>query len=132
MLNRRAFLAASTLLVASGITARAQDRSEANALAYESIDQLRAIAAQGPAIVYFHAEWCPTCRATMVSFRGRWPEVQPGITLIIADYDTETDLKTRYGVTYQNTYVQVGVNGEKLQIWNGGGIDALNSKPIFD
>jgi len=92
---------------------------------------VRAIAEKGAAIVYFHAEWCPTCRATMVSFRGRWPEVQPGITLIIADYDAETELKTRYGVTYQNTYVQVGPDGEKIQIWNGGGIEALNSKPIF-
>lgn len=110
----------------------AEERAEADAVAYESVDQLRGLAAKGPAILYFHAEWCPTCRAAMVSFRGRWPEVQPGITLVIADYDSESDLKAQYGVTYQNTYVQVGRDGEKLQIWNGGGIEALNSKPIFD
>jgi thioredoxin 1 len=132
MLDRRAFLAFSGLVLSGlGGAAFAQGRAEADAVAFESIDQVRAIAEKGAAIVYFHAEWCPTCRATMVSFRGRWPEVQPGITLIIADYDTETELKTRYGVTYQNTYVQVGPDGEKIQIWNGGGIEALNSKPIF-
>lgn len=131
MLNRRAFLASGFALgLVSPILA--EERAEADAVAYESVDQLRDLAAKGPAILYFHAEWCPTCRAAMVSFRGRWPEVQPGVTLVIADYDSESDLKARYGVTYQNTYVQVGRDGEKLQIWNGGGIEALNSKPSFD
>ncbi len=133
MLNRRTFLAASGLIMGGfAIAGFADELKPADALAYESIDQLKAIAQNGPAILYFHAEWCPTCRAAMVSFRGRWPEVQPGITLIIADYDSESALKALYGVTYQNTYVQVGRDGEKLQIWNGGGIEALNSKPIFD
>jgi hypothetical protein len=27
--------------------------------------------------------------------------------------------------------VQVGADGEALQIWNGGGIEALNERPIF-
>lgn len=105
---------------------------DADAVNFESVEQLRSIAHRGPAILYFHADWCPTCRATMVSFRGRWPEVQPGITLVLADYDKEAELKARYGVTYQNSYVQVGRDGEKVQIWNGGGIDALNTKPLFD
>ena len=51
--------------------------------------------------------------------------------LVLADYDKETELKALYGVTYQNTYVQVGADGAKLQIWNGGGIEALNKRPIF-
>ena len=131
MLKRRSVLALGLSLAAAIGAAQAQEAAEADAVAYESLDQLKAIAENGPAILYFHAEWCPTCRATMVSFRGRWPEVQPGITLVIADYDAEPDLKARYGVTYQNTYVQVGRDGEKLQIWNGGGIDALNTRPIF-
>lgn len=131
LVQRRVFLLAG-LGLGLGAAALAAERAPADAVAYQSVEQVRALAEQGPAILYFHADWCPTCRATMVSFRGRWPEVQPGITLIIADYDSESALKAQYGVTYQNTYVQVGRNGEKLQIWNGGGIEALNSKPIFD
>jgi thioredoxin 1 len=133
MISRRSFLAGSTLaLSALSLPAIAETRKEADAVNFESVDQLKAIAEREPTILYFHAEWCPTCRATMVSFRGRWPEIQPGITLVIADYDTEEELKAKYGVTYQNTYVQVGRDGEKVQIWNGGGIDALNTKPLFD
>ncbi|WP_082092456.1 thioredoxin family protein [Devosia epidermidihirudinis] len=132
-MNRRHFLSASAgLALCTALPALAQDRPEADAVAYESLDQLKAIAAKGPAIVYFHADWCPTCRATMVSLRGRWPEIQPGITLVIADYDAETELKARFGVTYQNTYVQVDRNADKLVVWNGGGIEALNTRPQFD
>ncbi|MET3924236.1 thioredoxin domain-containing protein [Devosia sp. 2618] len=103
----------------------------ADAVLYESVDQLKALAEKGPTILYFHADWCPTCKVTMTSFQARWPEVQPGITLVIADYDAETELKALYGVTYQNTYVQVNADGTKAQIWNGGGIRALNTRPIF-
>jgi len=103
--------------------AMAQSLPDADAVAFESLDQLKALAAERPTILYFHAEWCPTCQATMVQFRARWPEVQPGIVLVLADYDKETELKALYGVTYQNTYVQVGADGAKLQIWNGGGTE---------
>jgi thioredoxin 1 len=132
-MDRRHFLIGTGTLIASlSAPAHAQERAEADAVNFESIEQLQAIAEKGPAILYFHAEWCPTCRATMVSFRGRWPEIQPGITLVLADYDSEAELKTKYGVTYQNSYVQVGRDGEKVQLWNGGGIGALNTKPLFD
>lgn len=133
MISRRSFLAGSTFAFSAlSLPAFAETRKEADAVNFESLEQVKAIAEREPAILYFHAEWCPTCRATMVSFRGRWPEIQSGITLVIADYDTEEELKAKYGVTYQNTYVQVGRDGEKVQIWNGGGIDALNTKPLFD
>jgi thioredoxin 1 len=132
-MDRRHFLIGTGTVIASlSAPVHAQERAEADAVNFESIEQLKAIAEKGPAILYFHAEWCPTCRATMVSFRGRWPEIQPGITLVLADYDSEAALKTQYGVTYQNSYVQVGRDGEKIQLWNGGGIDALNTKPLFD
>lgn len=103
----------------------------ANAVLFESDDQLRQLAAAGPTILYFHATWCPTCQATMLSFEARWPEVRPGLTLVIADYDSETELKTRYGVTYQNTYVQVAPDLSRIQVWNGGGIEALNERTKF-
>ncbi|MEO3998752.1 thioredoxin family protein [Mesorhizobium sp. CAU 1732] len=133
MLRRMVLAAFSGLLLASASANASGEsvRPPADAVNFESIEQLKALAAKGPAILYFHAEWCPTCKAAMVNFRGRWGEVQPGITLVIADYDREIELKTTYGVTYQNSYVQVGSDGEKLQIWNGGGIEALNERPVF-
>jgi len=133
-MDRRSFIAGLALISAAfAVPAQAEDAElpPANAVLFESLDQLRTLAAAGPTIVYFHAVWCPTCQATMTAFQARWPEVQPGLTLVIADYDAESELKARYGVTYQNTYVQVDANADKMQIWNGGGIEALNSRTIF-
>jgi len=132
-MNRRTLLVSLPALAATSALAAGApaERPPADAVLYQSLAQLRQLAAKGPTIVYFHAEWCPTCQATMVNFRARWPEVQPGITLVIADYDKEAELKSVFGVTYQNSYVQVGADGAKLQIWNGGGIKALNERVIF-
>lgn len=117
------------MLAIPAAPALAEGRAEANAVEYHSLDQLRTLAAQGPTIVWFHADWCPVCHATMVSLRARWPEIPPELNLVIADYDQEAELKARYGITYQNTYVQVGRDAEQLQVWNGGGVDGLIDKP---
>lgn len=135
-LNRRTILAAGAglglaALLAPLAAAAAEALPPADALGFESVEQIAALAAERPTVVYFHAEWCPTCQATMTSFAARWPEVRDGLVLVIADYDRETALKARYGVTYQNTFVQVDAVGERLQSWNGGGIAALNTRTVF-
>lgn len=131
-MQRRVFLTAvSAISFSALLPAFAGERPPADAVNYQSLDQVKALAEAGPAIIYFHAEWCPVCQSTMLNLRARWNEIQPGITLILADYDKENELKTAFGVTYQNTFVQVSSAGEKVQIWNGGGIKALNQRPIF-
>src|SRR5690554_1035029 len=80
-------------------SALAQDSPpHADAVAFESLEQVIRLAAERPTVLYFHASWCPTCQAAMTSFEARWPEVRPGLVLVIADYDAETELKSRYGV----------------------------------
>lgn len=105
--------------------------TQADAVDFQSLEQVRSIAQSGPAVLYFHASWCPVCKATMVNFQARWEEVKPGITLVLVDYDKEAELKAKYGVTFQNTFVQVAPDGKKIAIWNGGGIEALNKNTSF-
>lgn len=132
MLRRTLFAHTAALALATFTAAAfAEDLPEADAVVFEDLDQVRALAAKGPTVIYFHAHWCPTCQATMTSFQARWPEVRPGLTLVIADYDKDLDIKSAYGVTYQNTFVQVNTDGSKLQIWNGGGLEALNERTQF-
>src|SRR5690606_25613527 len=130
-MKRRTFLTGGLVVTLFARVAFTDERPPADAVNYESLDQLKALAARGAAIVYFHAEWCPVCQSAMLNYRARWDEVQPGITLVLADYDKETALKAQFGVTYQNSYVQVGTDGKALQIWNSGWIKARNEKPIF-
>jgi len=39
--------------------------------------------------------------------------------LLKVDYDKSTDLKRKYGVTYQHTFVQVDKGGHLLKKWSG-------------
>ena len=43
------------------------------------------------------------------------------------DYDKAADLKNRYDITYQHTYVQIDGMGRKLGVWSGGGVDGILS-----
>jgi thioredoxin 1 len=70
------------------------------------------------AVVYFfHADWCPSCRATEESLTTAG--VPDGLTVVKIDYDTATDLKREYGITQQHTFVQVSADGTQLAKWTG-------------
>ena len=72
----------------------------------------------GTKVVYFfHAPWCPTCRATEKAI-GR-DGIPAGLTLVKVDFDTENDLRKKYGVTTQHTFVQVDPSGDELTKWTG-------------
>ena len=96
-------------------------------LAYEGEAQLAELAAKGTTVVFFYAAWCPNCRATVTELNARWDEVNPGLTLVIADYDKEQALKARFGVTYQDTFVLLDKDGKGVELWNSGGVNGLNA-----
>lgn len=66
----------------------------------------RTLAQGKPAIVYFHANWCPTCRAQqpIVDRLAVAPEMKD-VTVFVADYDKEVALKKALRVTHQSTFV---------------------------
>jgi len=94
---------------------------------FQGEEQLKAFAEKGRTVVFFFASWCPNCRATVTELNARWAEVDPKLTLVIADYDKETELKSKYGVTYQDTFVLLDSNAQAVKSWNGGGVDGLNA-----
>lgn len=79
-------------------------------------------------VLFFHATWCPTCKAANAAFTSRPDDIPSGVVILKTDYDTETALKQKYGITYQHTFVQVDAEGNELAKWNGGDIDLLVSK----
>ena len=74
-------------------------------------------AEHGTVILFFNATWCPTCVAANKNFNGSTPP--DGLTVLKVDYDDSTDLKRKYGVTYQHTFVQVDKTGKLIKKWNG-------------
>ena len=76
-------------------------------------------------VLFFHATWCPYCKAANAAFTSRASEIPAGVTVLKTDYDSNDELKKKYGVTYQHTFVQVDASGNMITKWNGGDIDAL-------
>lgn len=82
-------------------------------------------------VLFFYANWCPTCRPADEAFSQNENKIPQGVTLIRVNYnDTETDqeendLALQYGITYQHTFVQIDENGNVVTKWNGGQIDEL-------
>jgi thioredoxin 1 len=86
-------------------------------------------AAQGKVIIFFHASWCPSCRGLNASIDSNLAAIPKDVTILKADYDKETELKKKYGVTSQHTLVQVDKDGNMIKKWSGGSsLDNLVSK----
>jgi thioredoxin 1 len=70
-------------------------------------------------VIFFAASWCPTCRGLDEAILSELNLIPSDLTILKADYDSETELKRKYGVTYQHTLVQVDGEGNLLKKWNG-------------
>lgn len=68
-------------------------------------------------VLFFHASWCPDCRATDTALTGA--PVPDGLTVVKVDYDTALDLKQKYGITQQHTFVQIDGAGMSVKKWTG-------------
>ena len=79
-------------------------------------------------VLYFHADWCPTCRPLNAALSKNPNQIPEGVVLFKTNYDTETALKTKYGITYQHTFVEVDVQGNAVQVWSGGNVDDVISR----
>lgn len=73
--------------------------------------------ADGDVVLFFHATWCSSCQATEASLTG--DGVPAGLTVVKVDYDNETDLKKKHGITQQHTFVAVNPAGDQLAKWSG-------------
>lgn len=82
-------------------------------------------------VLYFYANWCPTCRPADANFKENASKIPTDVVVIRVNYnDTDTDqeekdLAQQYGITYQHTFVQIDVSGNEVTSWNGGQIAEL-------
>ena len=88
---------------------------------YEAYSPSKLANAQnGDVVLFFKAAWCPTCRTLDKDIKNSLGDIPDGVTILEVDYDNSTDLKKKYGVTYQHTLVQVDANGNMITKWQGG------------
>lgn len=76
-------------------------------------------AVTGDVVLFFRASWCPSCKAVDADIRSHLKDIPETLTILDVNYDTATDLKQKYGVTYQHTFVQVDAEGNMITKWSG-------------
>ena len=78
-----------------------------------------AMYAKTDTVLFFAASWCPTCQAVEKDINANLENLPEGLTLVKVDYDNSDDLKQKYGVTIQHTFVQVDEAGNEIAQWSG-------------
>lgn len=70
-------------------------------------------------VLFFRASWCPTCRALDKDIKDNLSKIPGNLTILDINYDNSTELKKKYGVTYQHTLVEVDASGNLIKKWMG-------------
>ena len=81
---------------------------DAKALPYSEklLSDTRAKNPEDLIVLHFHAAWCPVCRKQSLVLKKIIPDAKfKDVHFIAANYDTDTDLNKKYGVTDQSTFV---------------------------
>ncbi len=92
---------------------------------YSAAALAEAQSAGKPVALHFHADWCPTCRAQAKAFKSMSTEPGLEITLLVVNYDTETDLKRTLRVRSQSTLIVYKGMTETARLAGDTNADAL-------
>ena len=91
---------------------------------YDTYRQDLVASSEGTTLLFFHAPWCPQCR--MIDADIERQGVPEGVVVLKVDYDSNTELRQKYGVTLQTTFVKVDTKGNELDKF------VAYNEPTFD
>ena len=106
----------------------ATSHSDSASQSYITYDQYQASKdkyADSKVVLFFNATWCPDCRAINEALTSDPGKIPAGTTVVSVDYDQHADLRQRYGVTMQHTFVQINSSGDKVRQWASTSTDGL-------
>src|SRR3989344_3575608 len=101
-------------------SSRMMKKGEYQAYSAETVSTAQA--ANQKVVLFFYAPWCPECRAADAVFKSQADKIPAGVSLLKTDYDHETELKEKYRVNYQHTFVQIDASGNAVTKWVSGDI----------
>ena len=96
----------------------AEEPTFAAAWKYVEYTESEVANATGNIVLFFHATWCPSCVSADKKISSE--EVPSDLVVLKADYDSSTDLRKKYWVTSQHTFVQVDSGGNLIKKWVWG------------
>ena len=80
-----------------------------------------------PVAVHFHADWCPTCKQQEKALAQLKTEPGLDITVLVADYDKEKDLRKAMKVRMQSTMVVFKGSEEKARLAGDTALDKIRA-----
>jgi len=69
-------------------------------------------------VLFFHANWCPTCKAFEEKVLSE--EIPENIKILKVDFDTNGELRKKYNILTQTSFVLVDNDGELKKRWVWG------------
>lgn len=87
-----------------------------------------ALAAKKNVVLFFHAGWCPTCKAADANFQKE--TVPENAVIFKTDYDSNTELRKKYGITSQHTFVSLNAD-ESLKKKSSGALHFSELTPLY-
>lgn len=124
MMFRLKLAVAASLFALSGLA------SALDIQPYTAATLQQAQAAGKPVALHFHADWCPTCKAQERAFREMKDDPQlKDMTLLVAHYDDERELKRAMNVRSQS--VIVVFKGAKETARSGGETKPARLKSVL-
>lgn len=69
-------------------------------------------------VLFFHANWCPTCTAFEAKVLSE--EIPENIKILKVDFDTNSELRKKYNILTQTSFVLVDNDGTLLKRWVWG------------
>jgi thioredoxin 1 len=88
-------------------------------IAYATEKDAWAMAASKTVVYFFAAGWCPTCQDAYKNIKADFRSLPEDFVLVFVDYDKAKDLKQKYNIGYQHTFVAIGPGGAEKNSWSG-------------
>lgn len=101
--------------VTHGSTEGSPVSASQGAAAYQSYTE-GVIGSGEPIVPFFAASWCPACKEHDTLLRDWYSSGDVLVSTYKIDYDTASDLRSRYGVVQQDTFVRIDERGDVLQV----------------
>jgi thiol-disulfide isomerase/thioredoxin len=70
-------------------------------------------------VLFFNAVWCSTCQQARENIEASLGQIPKDLAIVVVDFDDSIELRKKYGVTVQHTFIEIDSAGEPLGKWSG-------------